>query len=325
MTKQPLIVENLTKKFYSYKFQKNWIKKVAFTAVDNISFKLDAGEILGFLGPNGAGKTTTIQMLLNLLTPTAGTIKYFGKTLYKDPQTLQKVSYASGYMKLPSSLTVKKALFMHGFLYNFDHKTLKDKVEEFLDIFNLRHLANRKVFTLSAGQTTAVLLARAFLVEPQIVLLDEPTATLDPEIAQRIRSFINAQNKVNKVSILFTSHNMGEVEDLCDRILVLKNGVFIADGTPEYLASTVSIARVELMVGEKKEETALFFQEKNLRYSEAENHITVEIDEHKISNLLSALAEREIVFNQISIEKPTLEDYFLSLVNQTKFSKKRPK
>ena len=325
MINQPLIVENLTKKFNIYKTRWPFFKTIPFVAVDNISFNLQQGEILGFLGPNGAGKTTTIQMLLNLLTPTTGTIKYFGKNLYKNPQALQHISYASGYMKLPSSLTVYQALFMYGMLYNINYKTLKKKVEEFLDIFNLRHLASRKTFTLSAGQTTAVLLARTFLVNPKIVLLDEPTATLDPEAAQRIRAFISAQNKVNNVSILFTSHNMGEVEDLCDRILVLKNGTIIADGTPEYLASTVSVAYMQLIVGEQTEETVSYLKEKELRYQVGENHITIEIDESKIAKLLSGLAGRDIEVSQISIAKPTLEDYFLSLVQQTKFSKKRPK
>ena len=274
MQNNPLIVQGLTKKFESGKIL-GWWKKQVFVAVDDVSFTLKQGEILGFLGPNGAGKTTTIQMLLNLLVPTSGSINYFGKDLYKNRSVMQHISYASGYMKLPSSLTVRQVLLMYGMLYNIKSSILKNKIELFLDLFNLRHLQNCNVTTLSAGQTTAVLLARAFLVDPKIVLLDEPTATLDPESARKIREFISNQNKQNGVSILFTSHNMPEVAGLCDRILVLKDGKIIADNTPEYLAATVSMANVQLMIEDGLKRTIAYSQEnkaKTLQGTALEHH-----------------------------------------------------
>jgi len=175
MYSHPLVVEKLTKNFESSKFF--WIGKQSFTAVDAISFHLKEGEILGLLGPNGAGKTTTIQMLLNTLTPTAGSISYFGKMLSNNnKQVLRRVAYASSYMRLPSALTVRQSLIMFGTLYDIPYTMLLQKMDEqFLVSFNLIHIIDRSVSSLSAGQTTAVLLARTFLVNSSIVLLDEPT------------------------------------------------------------------------------------------------------------------------------------------------------
>ena len=231
---------------------------------------------------------------------------------------MQNISYVSGYMKLPSSLTVKQALLMYGMLYDINMSVLKDKIEQFLQLFNLKHLSKRQVSTLSAGQTTAVLLARAFLVDPKVVLLDEPTAALDPESASRIREFIKTQNKKNGVSILFTSHNMPEVAELCDRILVLKDGKIIADNTPEFLASSVSITNVQLIVGDGLKRTIAYVLENNLEYKVTDRFIEIKIDEHKISEFLSGLANKNVIYTQISIEKPTLEDYFLALVKSAK-------
>lgn len=320
MEQHPLIVENLTKKFET----RTWLwprVKSSFTAVNNISFSLKQGEILGFLGPNGAGKTTTIQMLLNLLTPTSGSITYFGNDFMKNRSVMQQIAYVSGYMKLPSSLTVKQVLFMQGLLYDMKISYLKSKIETYLDLFNLRHLQNRNVTTLSSGQTTSVLLARAFLVDPKIVLLDEPTAALDPDTASNVRSFIDERNKTDGISILFTSHNMPEVAELCDRILVLKDGKIVADNTPEYLASTVSMAHVQLMIGDGLKRTIAYAQESGLEYKVEKRHIEIKIDEHKISEFLSELAKQGIYYTQISIEKPTLEDYFINLVGKNEEEK----
>jgi ABC-2 type transport system ATP-binding protein len=315
MYSHPLVVEKLTKNFESSKFL--WIGKQSFTAVDDISFHLKEGEILGLLGPNGAGKTTTIQMLLNILTPTAGSISYFGKELSgNNKQVLQQVAYASSYMRLPSALTVRQSLVMFGMLYNIPYKTLKHRIDEqFLVAFNLAHIIDRKVSFLSAGQTTAVLLARTFLVHPSIVLLDEPTAALDPESAYRIRDFIREQNRQHGVSMLFTSHNMSEVEDLCDRILVLKDGNIIADNTPEHLAASVCVVRVQLRMtgGDSMARAVKFFQEQSLTYTFEGQNVEVKVEEQKIADLLTSLAQKGIVYTQIAIEKPTLEDYFLTL------------
>jgi ABC-2 type transport system ATP-binding protein len=315
MDSYPLVVEKLTKKFESSKFL--WFDKQSFTAVNDISFHLKEGEILGLLGPNGAGKTTTIQMLLNVLTPTAGCINYFGRALSgNNKDVLRRVAYVSSYMRLPSALTVRQSLIMFGLLYDIPYKVLVGRInEQFLETFNLTQIIDRGASLLSAGQTSAVLLARAFLVNPSIILLDEPTAALDPESAHRIRDFIREQNRQQGISVLFTSHNMSEVADLCDRILVLKGGKIIADNTPEYLAASVSVVRVQLRMagGDSMTKAVAFFQEQLLSYMVEGSSVEVAIEEHKIADLLAGISQRGIMYVQIAIEKPTLEDYFLTL------------
>ncbi len=318
MTHVPLRVEELTKQFEPSLWARWRHKKQVFTAVNNISFELKPGEILGFLGPNGAGKTTTIQMLLDVLTPTHGSINYLGKNLAKHHNILQQVSFASGYTRLPSSLTVRQCLLAHGMLYDMSLATLRTKIPLILEKFGITSLADRNASTLSAGQTTCALLARTFLVEPRVVLLDEPTAALDPENAHRVRTFIKKQNQEHETAILFTSHNMVEVAELCDRILVLKQGIIIADDTPKHLASSVSRARVQLVSVDHLPQLIAFAQTQKLEYTAQEKHIDIVVDEHNISELLETLANNKLRYSQISIDKPTLEDYFLAVARREK-------
>lgn len=315
MAVSPLSVHELTKDFY---VSSRWLfgKKTVFHAVKGISFELREGEILGFLGPNGAGKTTTIQMLLDLLTPTSGTITYFGQNLAQHKDVRQHIAYASGYMKLPSSLTVRQSLVMQGMLYGMSSSRINEKIDELVRVLRLEQLCNQKVSTLSAGQTTIVLVARAFLVEPRIILFDEPTAALDPENAAVVRDFIMHQNKEHGVSILFTSHNMAEVADLCDRILVIKDGNIVANSTPEQLAATVNIAHVQLVLASDFDRWHAFATQERLTYAREEHHIEIEIEERNIADLLMRIAHAGISYSQIAIEKPTLEDYFLLMARK---------
>ena len=312
----PLQVEGLTKVFKPSLWSRWRHKKQPFIAVNNISFSLKKGEILGFLGPNGAGKTTTIQMLLDVLTPTAGKIDYLGKRLSLHHDVLQKVSFASGYTRLPSALTVRQCLLVHGMLYDMSLAALRVKIPQILEDFGIAKLTDRKASTLSAGQSACVLLARAFLVEPEVVLLDEPTAALDPENSHKVRAFIKKQNEEKGISILFTSHNMVEVAELCDRILILKQGVIFADDTPEILASSVSRAHVQLVSVDNLSQLVAFARDHQLDFTAQEKHIDLVIDEHKISELLELLAYNKLRYSQIFIEKPTLEDYFLSIARK---------
>lgn len=312
----PLVVENLRKVFVPRRSLFSRVtghKKEPFVAVDSISFSLHEGEILGFLGPNGAGKTTTINMLLNLLTPTKGTICYFGQTLDSRKRIPPYVAYASGFMKLPATLTVRESLRMYGLLYNMPWRYMTKKIDEIIHAFALESLENRMVTTLSAGQTTSVLLARVFLVEPRIILLDEPTSALDPESANRVRSFIAEQNRKHKISILFTSHNMPEVAELCHRILMLKQGRIIADNTPESLARSVSVARLSFVFTQGQEIAVRYAHEHSLQCTVHEHSFELLVHEHGIAQLLADFAGLGILYSQISIEKPSLEDYFLSV------------
>lgn len=306
-----LTVTNLTKKFFS-----GWwpFLRSTYTAVDDISFQLQKGEILGLLGPNGAGKTTTIQMLLGTLTPSSGTITYFGEDFATHrASVLRRVGYASGYDRFPARLTVFENLDIVGRIYDISHEQRIQRIEELLTFFGIWDMRNRQTGTLSAGQTTRVMLAKAFIADPDVVLLDEPTASLDPDVAYEVRQFILAQRKQRGVSLLITSHNMHEVTELCDRVMVLKKGTIIADNTPQELARSTSKVRLQLMVSEGFNELKVSLNEAQLLYAEAKGCFTIEIDEHAIARFLALLSERRVMYSHISIEKPTLEDYFLSI------------
>ncbi len=307
-----LKVSNLTKTFTSGMWP--WSKGNIYTAVDSISFHLNQGEILGFLGPNGAGKTTTIQMLLGTLTPSSGSILYFNKDFTAHRiEALKKIGYASGYDKLPARLTVTENLDIIGRVYGLDSVQRNQQIEALLKFFRMWDMRNRQVGTLSAGQTTRIMLCKAFLANPDIVLLDEPTASLDPDVAHEVRQFILAQRKERNISVLITSHNMDEVTELCDRVLVLKNGVIFADNTPEQLAQSTSKVRVHLMISSNFNDALTYFTTENICYHVNAHQVTIELDEYAIAPFLARLGERNIVYSQISIDKPSLEDYFLSI------------
>ena len=205
--------------------------KDKFEALKGISFALKKGEILGFLGPNGAGKTTTIQILLGVISPTSGKVKIFSKDLgHKREEILQDMNFSSAYVSLPFKLTVWENLLIFATLYNVKNK--HQKIMDCLELFQINDLKDRVVSSLSAGQTTRVSFAKALLNDPKILLLDEPMASLDPYSAQNARDYLKKIQKQRQLSILYTSHNMQEVERMCDRIIFLHKGKIVANGTP---------------------------------------------------------------------------------------------
>jgi len=307
-----LKVSNLTKTFSSGLWP--FTTPQSHAAVNNISFQLHKGEILGFLGPNGAGKTTTIQMLLGTLTPSSGSITYFGNNFKQHRiETLKKIGYASGYDKLPTRLTVAENLDIVGRMYGITYTARMQQIEKLLKFFGIWQMRDRQTGTLSAGQSTRVMLAKAFISNPEIVLFDEPTASLDPDVAHEVRKFILAECEQRDVSILITSHNMDEVTQLCDRVLVLKQGIIVANNTPEILAQSTSKVRVHLTISGELESAVAYLRDVKMLYGVEENHLTIEVDEHAVAQLLTHLSERKIRYSHISIDKPTLEDYFLSI------------
>ena len=205
-------------------------------AVQNISFNIMENEILGLLGPNGSGKTTTIGMLLGLLKPTSGEILINGLNIEKNRiKLLHKINFISPYIELPKKLTVKQNLTVYGKLYNV--KDLNYKIENLSQKLRLEDFLNRVTGELSSGQKNRVSLAKALINDPSVLLLDEPTASLDPETGDYVRSFLENYKKEKKISVLLASHNMGEVERLCDSVLMMKDGIIIDQGTPKNLIS----------------------------------------------------------------------------------------
>ena len=224
MTTPVLHVSHLTKRFGD------------FTAVDDVSFDIKPGEILGVLGPNGAGKTTTIQMLLGLVTPTVGSIHMFGLDLSTHRETiLQQVNFSSTYISMPQSLTVEENLWVVARLYGLSEIPRRvDEIVKKLEMEEFRHKITRK---LSSGQMTRLTLAKAFLTEPKILFLDEPTASLDPDIAHKIRALLKEERRSSGLSILYTSHNMREMEEMSDRIIFLQRGKIVAEGTAQEIVA----------------------------------------------------------------------------------------
>lgn len=302
-----------------HQLTKTYSGKKPFTAVDHISFDLQEGEILGLLGPNGAGKTTTIQMLLSTLKPTSGEITYFGKNFYEHrSEILQQVAFASTYINLPHRLTIRENLDVYGRLYGLSKNERNHRMEKFLKFFGVWNQRDKPMNATSAGQTTRVMLAKAFMAHPRIALLDEPTASLDPDIAHVVRAFVLEQQKEYNVSILFTSHNMAEVAEVCDRVMFLQGGKIVANDTPENLARSVSISKVDLIVGDGLKRTIEYAKKHDLAHEVEARSISLSVDEHKIAQLLAGLAQAGVEYSQISIEKPTLEAYFLQLSKESK-------
>ena len=211
--------------------KKNYSSK---EAVKGISFNIKENEVLGLLGPNGCGKTTTIGMLLGLLKPSAGEIKIDNMSFEKNRiEILSKINFISPYIELPKKLTVLQNLTVYGKLYNI--KNLKERIEYLTEKLRLDELLKRITGELSSGQKNRASLAKALLNKPKVLFLDEPTASLDPEIGDFVRSFLETYKEENKISILLASHNMNEVSRLCKSVLMMKNGVIIDEGAPKDL------------------------------------------------------------------------------------------
>ena len=201
-------------------------------AVKNINFKINKGSIVGLLGPNGCGKTTTIGMMLGLIKPTSGTVFINGQNIENENNRttiLEKVNFISPYVELPKKLTVEENLKVYGKLYGVNN--LQDKISDLMKQLNLFEFKKRKTGELSSGQKNRVSLAKALINEPEILFLDEPTASLDPDVGYFIRTYIEDFASKKGTTILLASHNMNEVERLCNEVMMMKNGKIIDKGT----------------------------------------------------------------------------------------------
>ena len=218
-----LIVKNLSKNFKST------------IAVDNISFEIDKNSTLGLLGPNGCGKTTSIGMMLGLITPTKGEILINGINLNSENRIrlLSLMNFASPYIELPKKLTVKQNLEVYARLYGV--KEIKKRVEEMVEDLNLKKFLEKKTGELSSGQKNRVALAKSLINKPKLLFLDEPTASLDPDVGDFVREYIEKYKKKNELTVLLASHNMREVERLCNKVIMMKQGKIVDSGTCDQL------------------------------------------------------------------------------------------
>ena len=232
MSPSAVEVRNLTKRFGG------------FTAVDGISFDIGRGEILGLLGPNGAGKTTTFRMMLGLVTPSSGSIRMFGLDLQTNREAiLQQVNFSSTYISLPYSLTVEENLRVVARLYGMSN--IAGRIDDMVKKLEMSEWRNKLTRKLSSGQMTRLTLAKALLTEPKVLFLDEPTASLDPDIAHKIRGILLEERQATGLSILYTSHNMREMEEMSDRIISLQRGNTVAAGTAKDIVARFGQADLE--------------------------------------------------------------------------------
>jgi ABC-2 type transport system ATP-binding protein len=218
-------VQNLTKRFKNY------------LAVNNISFTLEKNKTLGLLGPNGCGKTTSIGMMLGLISPSSGEVLINNQNVDNTNRSdlLSRMNFASPYIELPKKLTVRQNLEVYGRLYGI--KNLKSRIAEISDDLNLNNFLNKNTGELSSGQKNRVSLAKSLINKPDILFLDEPTASLDPDIGDFVREYIEIYKSKNEITILLASHNMKEVERLCDTVIMMKEGQIVDRGTCKDLIS----------------------------------------------------------------------------------------
>lgn len=221
-TSPPIKVERLVKAY----------KRV--TAVDGVSFEIARGSITGLLGGNGAGKTTTIAMIMGLITPTSGRVSVLGADMPQQRyRVLHRMNFESPYVEMPMRLTIRQNLKVFGMLYGVPN--LRDRIEELAEALDLTHLLDRQTGKLSAGQKTRVSLAKSLLNAPELLLLDEPTASLDPDTADWVRAHLERYCRERGATVLLASHNMAEVERMCQRVIIMKQGRIEDDDAPSRL------------------------------------------------------------------------------------------
>ncbi|OGY26756.1 MAG: hypothetical protein A2Z11_02160 [Candidatus Woykebacteria bacterium RBG_16_43_9] len=298
---------------------KNLVKNYnSFRAVDSISLVVPRGKIIGLLGPNGAGKTTTIHMLLGITLSDGGTIKYFGKDFYKHRQEcLQRINFTSAFNTLQGRISVWENLLVFAKLYSV--KNPKEKIMELINYFEIPDLLPKRFWDLSSGQKTRVNLIKSLINNPELILMDEPTASLDPDIADKTLSLIEELKKDHEMSILYTSHNMNEVTRVCDEVIFLDRGKIVAQDTPLGLTKRITKTQLKLTFDGDKSVVEKFLNSERQIFSFVHNHL-IEIDttEKEVPKLIFGLSKANIWITDIEVKKPTLEDFFLEIARGEK-------
>ncbi len=301
MTNDVIEVRNLVKDYGS------------FRAVDDITFTVPKGKIVGFLGPNGAGKTTTIHILLGITTATAGHISFFGKDFNHHKQhILARINFASAFNTLQGRISVWENLVVFSHIYEV--KGYKKKITDLIDYFEVSNMLNSLYHDLSAGQKTRVNLIKSLLNDPEILLMDEPTASLDPDIADKTLTLIEQLKKDRNLTLLYTSHNMSEITRICDEVIFLDHGKIVAHDTPLGLTKRIRSAQLRLIFNDDKKILEDYLTQENLQFTfEDEHTVTIKTEEELIPKLIFSISKTGIWMTDIEVKKPTLEDVFLQI------------
>jgi ABC-2 type transport system ATP-binding protein len=302
LAEQVLVAEALLKNFGD------------FRAVDEISFTVNRGEVVGLLGPNGAGKTTTIHMLIGLTHHDGGSITYFGKDFRRNrSECLQRINFTSSYNSVQHRITVRENLRVFAGLYCISNAD--KKISDLVEYFEVGDLMKQTYWRLSAGQRTRVNLIKSLLNDPELLLMDEPTASLDPDIADKTLSLIERLRAEQSLSILYTSHNMAEVERICDTVVFLDHGRIVAHDTPAGLTKLIPTSQVRIVFDSEHGDVARRWLEGNQHAHEFTGHVSaaISVSERDIPKVLFGLSEAGVNITDIEIDKPDLEDVFLQL------------
>ncbi len=282
-----------------------------FEALKGISFNLGQGEILGFLGPNGAGKTTTIQILLQIVTPNSGAVNIFGQDAFANrEETLQRMNFTSAYVHLFGSLTVWQNLKVFAMLYGL---TKYDRIHKLLKEFEAGDLKDKKAATLSSGQLTRVMVVKALLNEPELLLLDEPTSSLDPDIAVKMREILLYIRQDRGLSMLYTSHNMAEIEAMCDRVIFLSHGQIVANDTPAKLTKLIPDHDLRVTFARLPSDLNEFLSGRRIEANVSDHTVHITTANEYIPKILGEMYGAGFDIKDINIEEPNLEDVFLKI------------
>jgi ABC-2 type transport system ATP-binding protein len=288
----------------------------AFRAVDGISFAVARGRVVGFLGPNGAGKTTTIQMLMGITLTNGGTIRYFGKDFDRYRlHCLGRINFTSAFNTLLGRITVGENLKVFAGLYGVPRA--RRRIDELLSFFEIADLADEFYKNLSAGQRTRVNLVKCLLNDPELVLMDEPTASLDPDISDKTLTLIERLKTERNLSILYTSHNMEEVTRVCDEVIFLDHGRIVAHDTPRNLTKRITGASLRLHVEGGAAALTPYLAAQTLDFALPDEHtVVVRTEESLIPAVLFGISNAGARILDIEIQKPNLEDVFLDFARK---------
>lgn len=287
-----------------------------FRAVDGISFSVPRGKIVGFLGPNGAGKTTTIHILLGITTATSGQIHFFGQDyLTHKRQILSRINFTSAFNTLQGRITVWENLVVFALLYN--RTDYKKRVMDLVDYFEIADLLTHRYMDLSAGQKTRVNIIKSLINDPEIILMDEPTASLDPDIADKTLTLIEQLKKDRNLTLLYTSHNMEEVTRICDDVIFLDHGKIVAHDTPLGLTKQIKSARLRLTFDGDQQAVEKYLTKGHLAHDFPHpSSVTISVEETLIPKIILDIDKTGVVVTDIEVEKPNLEDVFLQIARK---------
>ncbi len=301
-----IVVKNLKK---SFRYGKRAVK-----AVDNLSFSVKKGEFFGLLGVNGAGKTTTINMLTGLLKQDSGTVRIMGKDPEVDWEFVKnKVNVSTAYFDLADVLTIRQNLLIFAKIYGIKHH--QRKIDDLLEKFELKHIQHRKFHALSSGEKTRTALAKGLINDPKVLFLDECTVGLDPDMAQKTRQLLKDYQKKSGCTILFTSHYMAEVEELCDRIAFMKKGRIVAVETPENLKALVKEYLIKITV-QSPSKLKAFLKIKNIMSKGKTVYIPLHGEKKKVYKILNRIFAAGFRVDDLHIHRPTLDNIFIKIARE---------